>query len=188
MNPNQDFNRLYKDVSSSIAAAMRDISGINIEHKDGKQELSNMIERFRAIRARFDGELEQLEKHAEWDKFTLAFFGETNAGKSTIIESLRILFNEDSRRQLLAQNDQDLVKFEEVLTEHANQVRWGLNRVYAEYAAEITEIKHSAATLTGVLRAESSVRVRRNLWLTFFGGSVFGIAMSFAALYQFLVL
>ena len=32
-----------------------------------------------------------------WDKLVIAFFGETNAGKSTIIESLRILLNEESR-------------------------------------------------------------------------------------------
>lgn len=32
-----------------------------------------------------------------WDKLVIGFFGETNAGKSTIIESLRILLNETSR-------------------------------------------------------------------------------------------
>lgn len=35
-----------------------------------------------------------------WDKLVIGFFGETNAGKSTIIESLRILLNEQSRRLL----------------------------------------------------------------------------------------
>ena len=185
MNPNQDFNRLYKDVSNSIASAMKDIAGLKVDHKDGKQELSSMMERLHGIQVRFDGELEHLEKHAEWDKFTMAFFGETNAGKSTIIESLRILFNEDSRRQLLEQNAQDLGKFEEGLADHVNQVREGLNQVYAEYAAEIAEIKHSAAALAGVLQAESSARVKRKLWLTFFGGGVFGIAAFIAIILQF---
>ena len=185
MNPNQDFNRLYKDVSNSIDAAMKDIAGLKVEHKDGKQEISSMMERLRSIQARFDGELERLEKHAEWDKFTIAFFGETNAGKSTIIESLRILFNENSRRELREQNAQDLVKFEEALTGHVNRVREGLNQVYAEYAAEIAEIKHSAAALARVLQAESSARVKCKIWLTFFGGGVFGIAAVIAVFHLF---
>jgi GTP-binding protein EngB required for normal cell division len=32
--------------------------------------------------------IEFLSKNAEWDKLNVAFFGETNAGKSTIIEAL----------------------------------------------------------------------------------------------------
>lgn len=35
-----------------------------------------------------------------WDKLVIGFFGETNAGKSTITESLRILLNEESRKLL----------------------------------------------------------------------------------------
>ena len=35
----------------------------------------------------------------EWDKLVIAFFGETNAGKSTIIETFRILFDETERHK-----------------------------------------------------------------------------------------
>ncbi|MHB1666493.1 hypothetical protein [Thiomonas sp.] len=38
-----------------------------------------------------------LQQHARWDRFTIAFYGETNAGKSTIIETLRILLNEETK-------------------------------------------------------------------------------------------
>lgn len=180
MNPSQDFNRLYKDVSDSIAAAMKDISGIEVDHKGGKKELSNMMDRLRNVQARFDGELDLLEKHAEWDKFTIAFFGETNAGKSTLIESLRILFNEDSRQQLLMQNAQNLLKFEQAYSGHVNQVRDGLKEIYLEYASEIESIKQSASLLVGVLQEESSARIKRKLWMVaiggiFFGGGVVGV-------------
>ena len=37
-------------------------------------------------------------EEAVWDKLTIAFFGETNAGKSTIIETLRILYDKDKDR------------------------------------------------------------------------------------------
>ena len=41
--------------------------------------------------------LQSLEKNSEWDVFTIAFYGETNAGKSTLIEILRILLKEKSK-------------------------------------------------------------------------------------------
>lgn len=73
MNPSQDFNLLYSDVSGSIASAMTQIADLKVEHKEGKQEISNIMEKLRDIQARFDGELSLLEQHAEWDKFTMAF-------------------------------------------------------------------------------------------------------------------
>lgn len=41
--------------------------------------------------------LESLQKNADWNTFTIAFYGETNAGKSTLIEILRILLEEPSK-------------------------------------------------------------------------------------------
>lgn len=38
--------------------------------------------------------LDNLREQGEWDTFTIAFYGETNAGKSTLIETLRILLGE----------------------------------------------------------------------------------------------
>lgn len=43
--------------------------------------------------------IQELEKNAEWDTFTIAFYGETNAGKSTIIEGLRIFFEEETKQK-----------------------------------------------------------------------------------------
>ncbi len=178
MNTGQEFSRLYEDVSKSIAAAITEVADLKVEHKDGKQELSNMMERLRGIQARFDGELDLLEQHAEWEKFTIAFFGETNAGKSTIIESLRILFNEDSRQKLLQQNAQDIVKFELALSDHVNQVSEGLKSVYAEFAAEVIAIKKGAAVLSRMLQEESSARMKRKLWLFAIGGASLGVVVT----------
>lgn len=174
MTPSENFNQLYKNVSESIAGATAEIAGLNVEHKDGKKELSQIMEKLRGIQTRFDGELGLLEQHAEWDKFTMAFFGETNAGKSTIIESLRILFKEDARQLLLEENKQDLARYELALAGHVQQVRESLKRVYEDYAAEISAIKQSTAVLTQVLQAESSARIKRKLWLYAFGGLIVG--------------
>jgi hypothetical protein len=45
--------------------------------------------------------IEEVKNGAVWDNLVIAFFGETNAGKSTIIETLRILFEEKERTEML---------------------------------------------------------------------------------------
>ncbi|WP_374609122.1 hypothetical protein [Thermomonas sp.] len=52
---------------------------------------------FSQFKADADAALLELERNAEWDAFTVAFYGETNAGKSTIIETLRILMGESDK-------------------------------------------------------------------------------------------
>nr|WP_232256998.1 GTPase [Helicobacter pylori] len=42
-------------------------------------------------------ELESLKNNGEWENFTIAFYGETGAGKSTLIECLRMFFKEQSK-------------------------------------------------------------------------------------------
>ncbi|GAA9405251.1 hypothetical protein HpHA276_14550 [Helicobacter pylori] len=42
-------------------------------------------------------ELESLKNNEEWEKFTIAFYGETGAGKSTLIECLRLFFKEPGK-------------------------------------------------------------------------------------------
>lgn len=174
MSTAQSFNRLYTDVSKSIAASMAEIEGLKVEHKDGKQELGKMMNKLRDIQSRFDDELALLEENAEWDKFTMAFFGETNAGKSTIIESLRILFQEETRQELLQKNTQDLAKFEEELLSHVNHVRQSLNKVYGEYRTEMSSIHESTAALTFIIKNESSMRVKVKLWIYASGGALLG--------------
>ncbi|GAA6974813.1 hypothetical protein HpCHC45_09920 [Helicobacter pylori] len=42
-------------------------------------------------------ELESLKNNEEWEKFTIAFYGETGTGKSTLIECLRLFFKEPGK-------------------------------------------------------------------------------------------
>ncbi|CAJ99490.1 GTPase of uncharacterised function family protein [Helicobacter acinonychis] len=43
-------------------------------------------------------ELESLHNNEEWERFSIAFYGETNAGKLTLIECLRIFFKEQNKK------------------------------------------------------------------------------------------
>ncbi|MBN9365597.1 MAG: hypothetical protein J0H59_01035 [Comamonadaceae bacterium] len=158
MNAPEDLNRLYANVSDSIGNAMAEILSLNVENEDGKREIGNITDKLREIQTRFDNELHQLKTHAEWDKFTLAFFGETNAGKSTIIDSLRILFKEESRQALLQQHADDLEQFTQDLTVHLEHVRNGLHALYSEYTDELTAISQSTNRLTRIAQHEVQER------------------------------
>ena len=158
MNAPEDLNRLYANVSSNIGNAMANILSLNVENKDGKREIGNITDKLRDIQTRFDNELDQLKTHAEWDTFTLAFFGETNAGKSTIIDSLRILFKEESRQALLQQHADDLEQFTLTLNAHLEHVRNGLHALYSEYTDELAAISQSTDQLIRIAQHEAQER------------------------------
>lgn len=47
--------------------------------------------------------MHEVRNGAVWDNLVIAFFGETNAGKSTLLETFRILYGEKTRAQALTQ-------------------------------------------------------------------------------------
>ncbi|UPY96566.1 hypothetical protein [Pectobacterium sp. 21LCBS03] len=160
MNTAEDFNRLYADVGRNIEQTLADIAGLHVENEDGKKQLNAMTAQLQILQDTFNQKLAYLQQHAEWDKFTLAFFGETNAGKSTIIESLRIVFDETSRRQLLQNNKNDLQKAEQALRDNLTQLRSDLGRVYNEVADKISAISFSAIQLRQIIANESALRLK----------------------------
>jgi hypothetical protein len=63
--------------------------------KKSIEEVLNSLNEFK--NNRFNKELDDLKKYQEWNDLTIAFYGETNAGKSTIIEALRLYFKEENK-------------------------------------------------------------------------------------------
>lgn len=61
------------------------------------------LETFTKISDEITNHITTLEQSSEWDTYTIAFYGETNAGKSTLIEALRILLNEPLKMQARAE-------------------------------------------------------------------------------------
>ncbi|MER5135498.1 membrane protein [Serratia marcescens] len=160
MNTSEDFNRLYADVGRNIEQTLADIAGLHVDNEDAKKQLNAMTAQLQILQNTFNQKLSYLQEHAEWDKFTLAFFGETNAGKSTIIESLRIVFDETSRRQLLQNNQNDLQKAEQELCEHLTQLRDDLGRIYSDVVDKISAMSFSAIRLQQIITNESTLRLK----------------------------
>lgn len=82
-----------------------EISGILRVLEDGSDDMQVAVAKqtaaqvFDQLSRQVKEQIAALQRHAEWDTFTIAFYGETNAGKSTIIELLRILLDEQSKAE-----------------------------------------------------------------------------------------
>ncbi|SDZ85827.1 AAA family ATPase [Microbulbifer marinus] len=76
------------------------LSTVDVDTTDNKLAESLMVARevLSKIQAEVAENLVALENAADWDTFTVAFYGETNAGKSTIIEALRMLLGEEAKK------------------------------------------------------------------------------------------
>ena len=95
INTKEDIKLIYDDIKKDISDILLDISSVsNIEKDEDRKFLEGLLNSMKEMDKKFEEDIDSLDKNAEWDKFTIAFFGETNAGKSTIIESLRIIFDE----------------------------------------------------------------------------------------------
>nr|WP_240445279.1 GTPase [Helicobacter pylori] len=93
----QKLKNIYFNVEKSI----KDLQKI-FENTDGAGERlrafnQEALEEFKNLESESLKELESLKNNEEWKKFTIAFYGETGAGKSTLIECLRLFFKEPGK-------------------------------------------------------------------------------------------
>ncbi|PUD50321.1 GTPase [Helicobacter pylori] len=90
-----------KDVYLGVKKSIEDLQNIfkNTDDKDEKLKRFNQeaLELFQKLEFESLKELESLKNNEEWENFTIAFYGETGAGKSTLIECLRMFFKEQSK-------------------------------------------------------------------------------------------
>ena len=99
---------IYVELQSVIKDLISTIDASQVETTD-KEIATFSRNLLNELDANIAGELDKLKANSEWDTFTVAFYGETNAGKSTIIETLRILLAEPQK--VSSQN-----KFKELVT------------------------------------------------------------------------
>lgn len=112
-NTKDDVTKFYTQVTDSADQVLDELKKINAKNDDDLQDkISLFINNIDKKKGEFKALVDELETNSEFDKFTIAFFGQTGAGKSTIIEALRILFDEESRKKQIQQNASDFASFE----------------------------------------------------------------------------
>lgn len=90
-----------KNIYLGVEKSIKDLQSIfkNTDDKDEKLKQFNQeaLKVFQQLEFKSLKELESLKNNEEWENFTIAFYGETGAGKSTLIECLRLFFKERSK-------------------------------------------------------------------------------------------
>ena len=98
-DPKVKTQRDYNEISLQLGAAIKQIQNIPSSTNEFKKIKQSFVDTLSEQLSRTHQEANNTLNSTEWDKLVIAFFGETNAGKSTIIETFRILFDEKERRQ-----------------------------------------------------------------------------------------
>lgn len=145
--------KLYDEVIAlidhSLDGVMAPASGAGAS---GSQELEQIRANAQQIltqyRQKTEQEIQALEQLSEWDVFTVAFYGETNAGKSTLIESLRILLGEEQKTRT-QQQFRDIAKHHDLerLSQAEEEIRL--------QSLELEEQKKSAEAFQHALSAQA---------------------------------
>ena len=88
---------IYKEALKETDSILHAL-GEDSENEELAEAMKVAREEFKKFKIESDAVLRDLDINAEWDAFTIALYGETNAGKSTVIETLRIMMGEKTKK------------------------------------------------------------------------------------------
>lgn len=145
-NTDKFYDEMTALVGQSLAEVLKQSSTTN-----GNQDLESAMANSRALlekmRDRTNEDIRELRELSEWDTFTIAFYGETNAGKSTLIETLRILLG-DSDKLATQQRFRDLTKELRVDPDSLAALDLSILRLQAQLAHSQQHAEQNARQLT----------------------------------------
>lgn len=93
----RDAKNIYKLVIAEIERIIGSVSDNESHSEQLKRSGREANKMLGDLQETVKSELKNLDQVAVWDKIVMAFYGETNSGKSTIVETLRILFKEKTK-------------------------------------------------------------------------------------------
>jgi len=89
-------NKIYTVILDEVNKLLESFESQERDEEIAKAQ-EEALKKLNDFRREIQDSLLQLEKNSEWNVFNMAFYGETNAGKSTLIETLRILLSEPEK-------------------------------------------------------------------------------------------
>lgn len=134
-NTQKDIENAYNELLDILRDAKQDVSelkGVNSSFNTIKRTIGKTLN---AQTDLANKELSKALSETIWDNLVIAFFGETNAGKSTIIETFRILF--DKNRQ----EEDGLI---------VGDGRYDFTKTYEEYKMSIGERNFTLIDVPGI--------------------------------------
>ncbi|WP_436405046.1 GTPase [Helicobacter pylori] len=136
-----------KNIYLGVEKSIKDLQSIfkNTDDKDEKLQQFNQeaLKEFQQLESKSLKELESLKHNEEWENFSIAFYGETGAGKSTLIECLRMFFKEQKKK-----DQQERFK---QLDSHYQKNYQDDERLIEQYDTEISDIQKTLQDLENKL-------------------------------------
>jgi len=172
-----DIAEIYNNVKTNISSALTDIGSISVTHKEANQHLERLVNQLQEMRNQFESEIDFLEGNSEWEKLTVAFFGETNAGKSTILEALRIIFKEKKRQETIDLNTRQLEDIEEAFSRESNALLERLRTEYLQYSKDTIFIANEIEKLRDLYNKRMTLIISVIGTLLFLLGTAFGFVL-----------
>lgn len=149
---------LYTTVINEVTFLI-DSLGEKTDDKEVLEQQNQAKKKLNGVYKELQSSLQHLEKNAEWDVFTIAFYGETNAGKSTLIETLRILLSEPTKlaeRKKYFSSSQAIYHSESILRQFEEDLNQA-NIIFEKNAEQINEKLENTASEIRKLIAESEL-------------------------------
>ncbi|MBR4585671.1 MAG: 50S ribosome-binding GTPase [Bacteroidales bacterium] len=104
MDSKEQIMSCYEEYITRLTNGINQIQAISAKNKKFEKILQKCLEDLQVMLEESRSQMQQVMKETVWDKLVIAFFGETNAGKSTIIETFRVKFNDASRLSAIEEN------------------------------------------------------------------------------------
>lgn len=130
----KEVSKVYDEVMATTKKLVEELQSENEENdEEVRKAINDIIEDVAMKNKAFEEAVAELTKDSEFEKFTIAFFGQTNAGKSTIIEALRILFGEEGRQHKITENIEEKERLEKEYDERCMDVLHRLDAMKQVY-------------------------------------------------------
>lgn len=95
----------YEQYISKLDTTISSIQAIRANNKKLERIQDDCLTAIVHLLDESKNQMNQVMTETVWDKLVIAFFGETNAGKSTIIEAFRCRFNDVEREESIKHNN-----------------------------------------------------------------------------------
>lgn len=143
--------KIYNFILTKVKELREHILKMQLFDEEAKEKQKEIKSRLDIIVNKLEKKIKELENNSEWDRFTVAFYGETNAGKSTLIETLRIMLNEKEKLK-------DREKYKEI-EDHINSLK-NQKGVYDDKIKEI--VKKYEQALDSIMENLKSSEIELN--------------------------
>lgn len=183
-SPNAIYNIILEELVKLIDVLHMDYSNEYI-----KDSYEGALIKIQCLHNEAETSIKHLMKNAEWDVFNIAFYGETNAGKSTLIETLRIIFSESGKMKehtefnryikIMQENENKLCEKNKIKSELSNKYQFVENNYNEQLRIidekQISEQQKIEQYTKDIVNLKLTVKSKRKCSILNFLKAIFGI-------------